>query len=107
MRVEQSLICASSFNPSIDAAVKKFSLDRLKTKLEYLSKHDLAKGNDYLVNNTFSCADAYLYIVLTWMAHLKIDLTPYPLLAAYLQRIAALDFVKSAHAAMNAIKSDK
>jgi glutathione S-transferase len=50
------------------------------------------------VGDSFTIADAYLYIVLSWTSIVSIDLTPYPKVKAYFERIGALENVKAAHA---------
>jgi len=41
-------------------------------------------------------ADAYLFVVLGWSPRLKVDLGPWPVLTAYLARIAARPAVQAA-----------
>jgi glutathione S-transferase len=50
----------------------------------------------YLMGDTFTVADAYLFTVLSWAPHVAVDLTPFPQLAAYLARIAARPKVREA-----------
>ena len=45
-------------------------------------------GKSYLVGDNFSVADAYLFVVTTWFPHLQIELTPYPHLKAFNERVA-------------------
>ena len=45
-------------------------------------------GKSYLVGDNFSVADAYLFVVTTWLPHLQIELTPYPHLKAFNERVA-------------------
>ncbi|CEP02536.1 GST C-terminal domain-containing protein [Plasmodiophora brassicae] len=89
------------FNPATPNEVKEWLKAKLKTKYEHLVKHEL-NNKKYLVGNKFTVADSYLYIVLSWMKYLGVDLGAFPALQAYHDNIAALDFVKSAHAAMAA-----
>ena len=44
--------------------------------------------NPYIEGAQFTVADAYLFTVLSWSRPLKIDLTPWPGLSAYVTRIA-------------------
>jgi len=53
-------------------------------------------GSSYLTGETFTVADAYLFTVLGWSGRLKFDLTPWPALPAYLERIAARKAVQTA-----------
>jgi glutathione S-transferase len=43
-------------------------------------------GKQFLLGDTFSVADAYLFVMLTWAHHLKITLPPN--LAAFFARVA-------------------
>lgn len=50
----------------------------------------------YLLGDTFTAADAYLFTVLNWAKWVKLDLGPWPVLGAYLARIAARPGVQKA-----------
>ena len=54
--------------------------------------------NEYLVGGTFTVADAYLFVMLTWAAYVGADLKRWPALAAYHQRIIARPTVAKAFA---------
>jgi glutathione S-transferase len=74
------------FNPKISADWKASTLQNLDKKFAWLSGH---LGNKtYLMGNTFTVADAYLFTVLRWSDHVGIDLTPWPVLTAYQSRVA-------------------
>ncbi|KAJ3270795.1 hypothetical protein HDV01_007417 [Terramyces sp. JEL0728] len=88
------------FNPATPAEVKTWSQTKLATKLDYLNKVELA-GKKFIVGDSFTVADAYLYIVLSWSGYLQVDLSKYPEVERYFKGIADLDFVKEAHAEMN------
>lgn len=45
-------------------------------------------GREFLLDQ-FSVADAYLTTVLNWARFIQLDLTPYPAVAAYFERITA------------------
>jgi hypothetical protein len=74
--------------------------DGYKAKLDFLDKTELAGGKHYLVGDTFTVADSYLYIVLSWSGYLGIDLSPYANVTAYYENIKKLPFVVEAHAKM-------
>ncbi|KAJ3337361.1 hypothetical protein HDU83_008807, partial [Entophlyctis luteolus] len=88
------------FYPNNAPEVKAAALAKVQAKLKYLNDVELADGRKFWVGNDFSVVDSYLYIVLSWCGPLKVDLTPYPVVSKYFEGIAALDFVKAAHAAM-------
>ena len=95
------VVAGPLFNPQITAEAKAAQITKLNTKLQYLVDHDL-KGKDYLVGNHFTVADSYLHIVLSWSKYVGVDLSAYPTLVAYYDRVNSLPFVKEAHAAMAA-----
>jgi len=92
------------FNPANTGEARERAVKHLQTKLGYLEKHDLSKGNQYLLFNKFTIADAYLYIVLSWSGYAGVKLDEFPNVQKYFVGIGALDVVKKAHAAMNAAK---
>lgn len=51
---------------------------------------------DYLMGNRFTVADAYLFTVLGWMKGFGIDLSRWPKLTAYMQRIGVRPSVAAA-----------
>ena len=69
--------------------------DVLTAKFDVLSQK--LAGKQYLMGDTFTVADGYLFTVLRWTASMKIDLTKWPVLAAYMDRVRARPGV---HAAM-------
>jgi glutathione S-transferase len=78
-------------------------------KIAYLGKRyaviekQLA-GHDYLFGDRFSVADAYLFTVTHWAHHVKVDLSPFPNLAAFQKRVAARPAVQAAMKAEGLIK---
>eukprot|EP00899_Mesostigma_viride_P013853 jgi/Mesvir1/22469/Mv15940-RA.1 len=88
------------FNPGLSAEMRAAAEAKMKSKLDYLSKHEIQPGQKYLMGDTFTVADAYLYVVLSWMPYFKIDMGHYPNLKAYVDHIGSLDFVKAAQEEM-------
>jgi glutathione S-transferase len=58
----------------------------------------------YLLGAAFTVADAYLFTVTNWAGHVKLDLSPFPNLRAFQERIAARPAVKAAMKAEGLIK---
>jgi glutathione S-transferase len=82
------------FNPDASAEWKTAAKVALGKKFDWLSG---SLGNKtYLMGNTFTVADAYLFTVLNWTAHVGIDLHQWPVLAAYHSRIAQRPKVQQA-----------
>jgi len=50
----------------------------------------------FLLGNTFTVADAYLFTILNWTRIVKIDLGKWPALAAYQARVAQRPKVQAA-----------
>jgi glutathione S-transferase len=82
------------FNPKITPDWKASVLADLNKKFAWLSK--FLGSKTYLTGNTFTVADAYLFTVLSWSAHVNIDLAPWPVLTAYQSRIAQRPKVQQA-----------
>ena len=82
------------FNPKASADWKASATAALSTKFDWLSDHLGAKP--FLLGDTFTVADAYLFTMLRWTGHLGIDLAKWPVLTAYSARIAARPKVQAA-----------
>lgn len=59
-------------------------------------------GKEYLTGNTFTIADAYLYVVVGWSGHVGINLDKWPLVKALHARVSARPAVQAAQAAEKA-----
>ncbi|HET9843310.1 MAG TPA: glutathione transferase GstA [Gammaproteobacteria bacterium] len=78
---------------------KNTSKQNILKKFEYLDKH--LASNDYVFNQQFTIADAYLFVTLRWAFHFKMDLQAYPNLYAYFRRIDKRESVQDTLAAEN------
>jgi glutathione S-transferase len=56
-------------------------------------------GKSHLTGDAFTVADAYLFVVLSWMPRIGLDLSPWPNLQAFAARVAARPAVQAALAA--------
>ncbi|MEO7207676.1 MAG: glutathione transferase GstA [Steroidobacteraceae bacterium] len=90
------------FNPASSADIKETAVTSLGKKFDWLSGF-LGK-KPFLLGNTFTVADAYLFTVLNWTGHVKIDLAKWPILADYKSRIAERPRVIEAMKAEGLIK---
>jgi len=90
------------FNPKISADWKATALANLGKKFDWLSA--FLGGKSYLMGNTFTVADAYLYTTLNWTGRLGIELAKWPVLAAYHARVAARPKVQEAMKAEGLLK---
>lgn len=75
------------FNPKTPEEWKENQLNILKAKFDYLAEN--LKDKQYLMDETFTVADAYLFTVINWSNFLKIDLETWPALKDYMARVAA------------------
>lgn len=53
-------------------------------------------NRDFLLEDGYSVADAYLFTVLNWAAYAQVDLSPWPVLKTYQARVAARPAVQAA-----------
>jgi len=75
----------------------------LQRRYELIEKV-LAK-QEWLVGDHFSAADAYLFTVTRWADHVKVDLSAFPALLAFQQRVAARPAVQKSLAAEGLLKA--
>lgn len=80
-------------NPS--EVTVKASRKLIEEKFSYI-ENLLGDGREFLVADTFSMADAYLFVVANWANFKDIDLAPWPNLSAYVQRVAGRASVTAA-----------
>jgi glutathione S-transferase len=81
---------------------KTMAKTRLNSRLQWVDA-ELAK-TPYLMGNTFTVADAYLFTVTNWALHVGIDLTSLGNLLAYRARIGARPAVIEAMKAEGLVK---
>jgi len=82
------------FNPTFSDEVKGFFKERLMGKFKYIDAQ--LEGHDYLLGQSFSVADGYLFTMLCWADRMKFDLTGLANLTAYKERVAARPKVQEA-----------
>jgi glutathione S-transferase len=90
------------FNPASSAEVKETAVTNLGKKFDWLT--GFLGTKPFLLGNTFTVADAYLFTVLNWTGHVKIDLAKWPILVDYKSRIAKRPKVIEAMKAEGMIK---
>jgi glutathione S-transferase len=92
---------APLFHP-VGEDVKKFARDNLSKRLTWL---DGALGTkNFLMGDTFTVADAYLFVVLGWAGHVHIDLGQWPSLKRFHDSIGQRPSVIAAEKAEGLIK---
>jgi glutathione S-transferase len=85
------------FNPDTKKSedVKAFVQANFDKKMAYLEKHIL-NDKKYVYGSSFSVADAYCHIILSWTKFIGIELSNYPVAYRYYVDICELDNVKEA-----------
>jgi glutathione S-transferase len=90
-----------SFSPLFRADApedtKQYARDNVALRLGYLQRAWGARS--FLMGEQFTVADAYLFTVLSWGAHVKLDLGQWPALESFLLRVGARPAVIAALAA--------
>ena len=82
------------FKADTPADVRKSAVDVLGKKFDWLSAH--LAGKKFLMGETFTVADAYLFTVLRWSGLVHVDLAQWPVLTAYVARVGERPKVKEA-----------
>jgi glutathione S-transferase len=90
------------FNSEFPEAGKDFYKKKLAGRFAWVEQQ--LEGKAWLMGDTFTVADAYLFTVAGWCKHLGIDLAPYKQLSSYLARVAARPAVMAAMKAEGLLK---
>jgi glutathione S-transferase len=85
------------FDDSTPEQTKKASLEKLDKRYAYVAEQ-LAQ-RDFLLGDQFTVADAYLFITMLWAEKFNVDISKWPTLKEYKDRIAARTSVQEALAA--------
>lgn len=83
------------FTPGAAETEKAGAMNKIGWRLDYVERV-LADGRPYFSGERFSVSDAYLFTVVNWTRLIRIDLTRWPKLAAFLGRVAARPRVQEA-----------
>lgn len=82
------------FNPAIPDDWKQAAREALARRFDWLGTQ--LTGKSYLMGESFTVADAYLFTVLNWSPSTGIDLARWPVLQDYVARVAARPKVQEA-----------
>jgi glutathione S-transferase len=82
------------FQDHVDAAAKQALAAVLRRKLAWLDRQ--MAGRSYLTGETFTAADAYLFVVLGWARFVKLDISDLSHLQAFIARVAERPAVREA-----------
>jgi glutathione S-transferase len=75
------------FREDATDATKQYTLANLTRRLDHLNR--MLANKTFLMGEQFTVADCYLFTVLSWSPHVKLDLGKWPELKRYVDRIAA------------------
>jgi glutathione S-transferase len=82
------------FNPAVTPETREATIATLSKKFDWVAKY---LGNKtYLMGDTFTVADAYLFTILNWSNFVKVDMSKWPTLTAFSARVAARPKVQEA-----------
>jgi len=82
------------WNPGTPDSMKAATKDRLASRFAYLD--EILAKQPYLMGETFTIADAYLFTVVNWTNFHAIDISSFKHLSAFMTRVAARPKVREA-----------
>jgi glutathione S-transferase len=90
------------WNPKTPADVRERAVQALGNRFTFISK--ALEKQPFLTGDTFSIADAYLWVVLNWADYHKVDLAAWPALQQFRSRVATRPAVQATLKAEGLIK---
>jgi glutathione S-transferase len=93
------------FRPDVADEVKKYARANITKRVEWVAKE--LEGRTFLTGETFTIADSYLFVVLSWARFTDVDLTPWPAVGKFLERVAARPKVQEALKAEGLVKQSR
>jgi glutathione S-transferase len=82
------------FRPTTPDETKAAQREVLGKRLSHVAQS--LEGKTFLMGDTFTVADAYLFTILRWSKAVSLDLTPWPVLGQYMERVGARPAVAAA-----------
>jgi glutathione S-transferase len=82
------------FRPTTPEEYKKISKENLGKRFDWIDQQ--LAGKQYLMGDKFTVADAYLFTVLRWSPRIELDVSKWPNIKAYMERVAARPKVQEA-----------
>jgi glutathione S-transferase len=80
------------FSQRAPEATKQFSRERISSRLDFVAR--TLGETSFLLGDTFTVADAYLFTVLRWTKHTGPDLSRWPAVQQFFERVGARPAVK-------------
>jgi len=91
------------FNPATTPEVRSERVAYLKKRYEPLDR--VLAESEFLIGDSFTVADAYLYTVTRWAQPMKVDLSEFPALMAFQERVGQRPSVQAALSAEGLAKA--
>ena len=82
------------FSADLPADVLDAARRRLFERFDYLANHLV--DNMFLTDNTFTVADAYCFTILNWAQFVDLEMSRWPALESYVERVKARPKVQEA-----------
>jgi len=82
------------FNAATPAEYKTIVIDKLMSRLKWVDGQ--LAGKQFLMGDTFTVADAYLFTVTNWAPRVGVDISGFSNIAAFRERVAARPSVQAA-----------
>jgi glutathione S-transferase len=76
------------FHPEYGTQAQDVARAKIAERLAYVERH-LAAGAPFLLGQSFTAADAYLYTIINWSGFAKVDLSAFPKVKDFMRRIGA------------------
>jgi glutathione S-transferase len=83
------------FHPEYGAQAQEVARGKIAERLAFVETH-LATSGPFLMGQSFTAADAYLFTVVGWSRMAKVDLAAFPQLRAFMERVGARPNVRAA-----------
>lgn len=90
------------FNPQASEDWKAGARALLECRIDYVAQ--AVEGRSYLMGDTFTVADCYLFTTLNWSHFVNVDLGRWPAIGDYLKRVGARPAVQAALKAEGLLK---
>lgn len=90
------------FDPSSSEDVRTKQREKIAKRYDWVAQQ--LGDRDYLTGSTFTVADAYLFTVTNWARGTGIDMARWPVLQAFMKRVAARPHVQEALKAEGLVK---
>ncbi len=90
------------FNPAMPEEAKVLARQKLTERLAWVDTQ--LEGKTYLMGDTFTVPDAYLFTVAGWGKYVGVDIAPMKTLSAFMARVAARPAVQAALKAEGLLK---